>query len=77
MSCCGKIICTGCVHAFQSRATKKEHKLCPFCRSQPPPPKSDEKLIKRVEVNDADAMVIWGVFMLKGSTVCHKAVLMH
>ena len=30
MACCGKLICGGCVHAFQSRATKQEHDLCPY-----------------------------------------------
>ena len=47
MACCGKVICTGCVHAFQSRATKKEHDVCPFCRT--PPPLSDEEVAKRYE----------------------------
>ena len=58
MPCCGKIICTGCVHAFRSRATKREHDVCPFCRT--PPPNSDEEsrkwLEKRMEFNDADAI---------------------
>ena len=57
MACCGKIICSGCVHAFQSRVTKKEHDICPFCRT--PPPKSDEeclkRLEKRMELNDAQS----------------------
>ena len=53
MPCCGKVICTGCVHAFQSRVTKEEHDICPFCRA--PTPKSDEiikRLEKRMELND-------------------------
>jgi len=58
MVCCGKTICCGCMHAFQSRATKKEHDICPFCRS--PPPYSDGEMIKRyekrVEMNDPIAI---------------------
>jgi len=58
MGCCGKMICSGCVYAFRSRATKKEHDVCPFCRT--PPPKTHEELIKRLqkrmEVNDPQAI---------------------
>jgi len=58
MACCGKLICCGCIRAFQSRAVKagriKEDDICPFCRT--PPPKSDEAMIKRykkrMELND-------------------------
>jgi len=54
MACCGKIICSGCVHAFQSRITSKKKDLCPFCRT--PPASTDEKIIKRykkrLEIND-------------------------
>ena len=58
MPCCGKELCTGCIYAFQSRITKDEHNLGPFCRA--PTPKSEEeitkRLKKRVELNDAQAM---------------------
>ena len=58
MACCGKLICSGCVHAFRSRATKAEHDKCPFCRT--PPPITHEELIKRLEkrmeVNDPQAI---------------------
>jgi len=51
MACCGKRICTGCLHAMDK--IDKEGK-CPFCRT--PPPKSAEDHIKRdkkrVEVGD-------------------------
>ena len=30
MPCCGKVICSGCIHAVQSRATKQEHDICPL-----------------------------------------------
>ena len=61
MACCGKLICGGCVHAFQSRATKQEHDLCPFCRTLAPT--SDEEIIKRLkkrmELNDAQAIQLF------------------
>jgi len=51
MACCGKEICRGCTHAFQSRAAKagrsKEDDICPFCRT--PTPDSDEETVKRYE----------------------------
>jgi len=68
MVCCGKTICCGCMHAFQSRATKKEHDICPFCRS--PPPRSDEEMIKRyekrIELNDAYATYNMGGYHARG-----------
>ena len=73
MACCGKLICTGCVRAFQSRAIKakriKEENICPFCRT--PPPESDEEMIKRyekrVELNDVRAILNLGSFYSLGS----------
>lgn len=67
MSCCGKFICSGCIHAVQSRATKKEHNICPFCRK---PPLSNEETIKRyeerVEMNDPIAFLNMGGFYVNG-----------
>ena len=58
MTFCGKIICSGCIYAVQSRATKRKEDICPFCRSQAP--YSDGETIKRyekrMELNDARAM---------------------
>jgi len=69
MACCGNMICRGCVHAVQSRATKKEDDVCPFCRT--PPPSSDEEMVKRYEVrselNDAEAIFNLGSFYSLGS----------
>ena len=70
MVCCGKVICRGCAHAFQSRAVKagrlKEDDICPFCRS--PFPESNEGMFKRykkrVEQDDPIAMRYLG-FMYK------------
>ena len=62
MSCCGKVLCTGCICAVQSRATKEEEDICPFCRT--PPPTYEEELIKRYEkrmkLNDTDAIYNMG-----------------
>jgi len=41
-SCCGKIICHGCIYAMKMSEGKD---LCPFCRM--PPPSSDEEQSKR------------------------------
>jgi len=58
MACCGKLICCGCIHAFQSGITREKDNVCPFCRT--PAPKSDEenlkRLEKRMELNDARAI---------------------
>ena len=59
MSCCGKIICSGCIHAG---ATTGDDLLCPFCRSPPPILANNtyeeviKRLNKRAEVGDAHAM---------------------
>ena len=61
-SCCGKAICSGCIHAVEIR--DKGVGLCPFCRT--PAPYSDEenvrRLKKRVEVGDAQALSGLGCF---------------
>ena len=58
--CCGKSICGGCVYSF---AESRNGEKCPFCNSDRD--KTDEeaveKMMKRVEVNDAEAM-----YMLAG-----------
>jgi hypothetical protein len=54
-SCCGKVICSGCIYA---NSKLHEDDLCPFCRI--PAPESDEEQVerakKRMEVNDAHAL---------------------
>ena len=68
MACCGKVICSGCIHAVQSRATKKEHNICPFCRT--PNPTTNEEVIKqfekRIELNDATAICDMGCKYAEG-----------
>jgi hypothetical protein len=57
-SCCGKMLCRGCVIANTVAAADTEIFKCVFCRTEAP--SSDEEEIKRlkrrVEVNDAQAM---------------------
>ena len=70
MACCGKSICSGCVHAFRSRITKRKDDVCPFCRT--PAPKSYEEIIKRFEkrlnmdLNDTDAIYNMGCYYARG-----------
>jgi len=65
MSCCGKVICSGCVHAMDKR--DKEEK-CPFCRV--PVPDSDEDNVERLkirmEAGDPEAMSAVGIYHRKG-----------
>ena len=64
-TCCGKIICSGCVYVG---ALVGDDKLCPFCRT--PAPFSDEENIKRVkkrvEVGDAGAFYNLGCDYAEG-----------
>ena len=52
-SCCGKIICDGCIHAMAMEDLKKGKKeleeidLCPFCRASPFI--SDEEAVERLK----------------------------
>jgi len=57
-SCCGKTICSGCIHAV---ALRDDEEKCPFCRT--PAPTTDEELIKRNEkrIEAKDAMAIYGL----------------
>ena len=56
-TCCGKIICSGCIYAG-AKMDGNVDQLCPFCRV--PAPTSDEEIFqrqkKRVEVGDAQAI---------------------
>ena len=67
MSCCGKTICIGCLHAFQSRARKKDYK-CPFCGT--PLALTTEESIKRMRErlnqNDAKGMYNFGLYHAQG-----------
>ena len=66
MSCCGKVICSGCFHANAHIDLKKQ--LCPFCRTPAPFSKKEniERLNKRVEAGEAEAIYNKGGFFLDG-----------
>ena len=57
MSCCGKMICSGCIYApvRDHEGNIIADKTCPFCRA--PTPNTDEEVItrykKRLDMNDA------------------------
>ena len=55
-NCCGKDICSGCIHAVRLRDNGVG--LCPFCRTPTPTSEKEgiERLEKRMEVGDAHAM---------------------
>ena len=63
MSCCGKIICTGCIHApvYDNHGKIIVGKKCPFCRTPSPTgEEANKRLKKRVEVGDTNAFYVMG-----------------
>jgi len=67
MSCCGKLICTGCIHAVANHS-KTDIPLCPFCRTSAPESDGEinKRMQKRVEVNDAKAIYTLGIYYSQG-----------
>ena len=67
-ACCGKVICSGCIHApiYDNQGNEVDNKKCPFCRTPHPTSEEDavERLKKRVEVNDANAIHDIGYYRL-------------
>ena len=63
--CCGKVICSGCVHA---NAGLTDDQLCPFCRTPAPDTEEEgvKRLRKRIIVNDHHALFNCGVFCKNG-----------
>ena len=72
-TCCGKTICRGCFYGVEKRDKVKK---CPFCRI--PAPESEEELIerikKRVEAGDADAIYNMGCCYRNGDYGLQKDV---
>jgi len=64
-TCCGKRICSGCIHALIMTSRKN---MCPFCRTLAP--KTEEEVIKRlkkrIEVDDAIATYNQGCDYARG-----------
>ena len=70
MSCCGKEICCGCVHAplYDNQGNKVDNRKCPFCRRTPPASDEEnvERLKLRIDAGDPDAIYAVGVFYREG-----------
>ena len=70
MSCCGKIICMGCIYApvYNNQGKVIVTKKCPFCRT--PVATSEKEFLernkKRMEVGDAYAFYVMGCAYDKG-----------
>ena len=65
-ACCGKTICSGCIHAVAIRDGGVG--LCPFCRTPTPTPDEFvEQVKKRMEVDDAEAIRNLGCYYYNGS----------
>ena len=62
-TCCGKTICSGCVHAplYDDLGNEVDNEKCPFCRT--PHPTSKEEAIKRLKkrAEAGDAKAIYGL----------------
>ena len=60
-SCCGKVICSGCIHApvYDNQGNARNDKICPFCRVLTPVI-NEEVIIKRihtrVDAGDVEAI---------------------
>ena len=67
-SCCGKMICSGCVHAVIIRSKKTAIPLCSFCRTVEPTSEEEviKRLQKRVELNDTQAITTMGFYYSQG-----------
>ena len=64
-SCCGKRICSGCIHSFKSGNIGK----CPFCNDRTSGKRAEEsvgEMLKRVEAKDAGAMCQLGGYYYHG-----------
>jgi len=74
MSCCGKVICSGCMYApvYDDQGNKVDNQKCPFCRT--PAPKSIEEALKRLktrmEAGDAIAIHNLGMYYRDGMNGC-------
>ena len=69
-SCCGKVICNGCIHAplYDNQGNKVDNKKCPFCRTPAPYTEEEaiEREVKRVEAGDFIAIGKLGSYYADG-----------
>lgn len=65
-SCCGKVICSGCIHAVQKR--DRGVALCPFCRvlTARTDDENINRLKKRVDAGDARGINNLGFYYSRG-----------
>ena len=70
MSCCGKMLCTGCVHAdvYDNLGNVIVDEKCSFCRTPFPTSEASDikRLKKRMEVGDEQAFCVMGSFISRG-----------
>lgn len=66
-SCCGKTICSGCIHAV--RKTDGGVGFCPFCRTPAAITieESNKRILKRVDAGDAEAIHSLGSYYSEGT----------
>jgi len=70
-SCCGKVICNGCIYAplYDNHGNKVDNEKCPFCRV--PTPYTNEEAIarekKRLEADDPIAILNLGCYYEQGA----------
>jgi TPR repeat protein len=67
-SCCGKMLCGGCVYANTVAAADTERFKCVFCRTELPSSDEEdsERMKKRMEANDVQAMANLGSYYQLG-----------
>ena len=64
-TCCGKVVCSGCIHAplYDNQGKEVDNQKCPFCRTlTPKSTEAIERLPKRVEADDPIAMGTLGSY---------------
>jgi len=70
MPCCGKSICSGCVHAplYDDQGNEVDNDKCPYCRA--PHPKTNEEVVemqkKRMKKEDAETIYNLGFHHREG-----------
>ena len=69
-SCCGKLICNGCIYAMW---VNDGDELCPFCRAPTPTTNAEtfKRLKKLVEAKNAYAFFVLGGYYATGDGVPH------
>ena len=70
-TCCGKVICSGCIHAprYDNQGNEVDNNKCPFCRIPAPEliEEALERLKKRMDAGDSRAMHNLGSYYFDGS----------